>query len=140
MKKCSTNPDFKLLEFTENPQRENIYDLVSTSANFDKFRYFRLQEPRADYLIRLGAKYIIENWEGGVKILHTGLIPIGKENYYFGDYTEYRKGKKINSLMLVYKHPTENRFKIWFFNGFNKKSILMKLEFLQQFVNGLVNI
>lgn len=138
MKKCSNQPDFKLLVFTENPNRKNIYDLTP-SANFTKFRYFRLEKPKQPYLIQRGAEYVCENWEYGVKILHTGLITTGAPGYYFGDFTETVKGKKKTSLMIFRFIPDTSTIQIYYFNHFNKRSIPMKLEFCRNFINNRVH-
>ena len=134
MKKCSNqNPDFKLLEFKENPDRKNIYDL-QTSANFNKFHYFRLENPIQPYLIRQGAKYVCDSWANGVKTLHTGLIGIGTPGYYFGDYIEQVRDKKKTSLMIFRFVPDTSTIQVYFFNQYNKRSIPMKWEFCRNFI------
>ena len=138
MKKCSTKtPDYKLLEFAENPDKKNIYNLIYSSSTFSKFKYFRLETPRQPYLIKLGAKYVCESWYNQVKTLHTGLIPTGTPGYYFGDFVEMIKDKKKTSLMIFRFVPEINNIQLYFFNHFNKKSILMKLQFIQSFVLNL---
>lgn len=138
MKKCSNQtPDFKLLEFKENPGRKNIYDLQTTSATFNKFSYFRIEQPKQPNLIQRGVKYVCETWVNGIKILHTGIIPTGAPGYYFGDFTETIRDKKKNSLMIFRLSPDSSTIQIFFFNHFNKKSIPMKLEFCRNFINQL---
>jgi len=137
MKKCSNQPDYKLLEFKENTDRKNIYDLQTTSANFNKFNYFRLEPPKQPYLLNIGAKYVCESWNNGVKILHTGLINFGISNYYLGDYYEFINGQKKTSLMIFEFIPETNEIKIYYFNHFNKRSIPMKLEFCRNFIKDI---
>jgi len=135
MNKCSKQPDYKLLEFKENPDRKNIYDLQTTSAPFNKFQYFRLEQPKQPYLIQRGVKYVCETWVNGIKILHTGIIPTGAPDYYFGDFTETIKDKKKTSLMIFRLIPDTSTIQIYYFNHFNKRSIPMKLEFCRNFIN-----
>lgn len=135
MKKCSNKqPDFKILEFAENPQRNYIYDLVTSSSTFTKFSYFRLETPIQPYLIRQGAKYVCDSWENGKKILHTGLIPTGIPGYYFGDFAETINDQKKTSLMIFHIIPETTTIKICFFNRFNKRSIITKLQFVRAFI------
>lgn len=139
MKKCSNKqPDFKLLEFAENPQRKNIYDLITSSTNFKKFKYFRLETPKQPYLIKQGAKYVCESWENNAKILHTGLIPANIPGYYIGDFAEITNDKKKTSLMIFRFIPETNKILIYYFNRFNKKSITMKLQFVRAFVHNKI--
>jgi|GEM_PF-1605360 len=139
MKKCSTTPDYKLLEFAENPDKKNIYNLIYSSSTFSKFKYFRLETPRQPYLIKLGAKYVCESWFNQVKTLHTGLIPTGTTGYYFGDFAEMVKDKKKTSLMIFRFISGTNNIQLFYFNHFNKKSIVMKLQFIQLFILNLKN-
>ena len=134
MAKCSTKPDFKLLEFTENPDRRNIYDLQKTTLIFDKFTYFRREEPILPYLIKQGVKYVCESWNSGIKTLHTGLISTGVPGYYFGDFSETIKGAKKTSLMIFQFVPGTSTVQIYFFNHFNKRSIRMKKDFCKSFL------
>lgn len=146
MKKCSNHrPDFKELEFKENPSRKNIFDLQPSSANFNKFNYFRLEEPQKPYLLQRGVKYVCECWDKDIKTLHTGLIPIGERTgertgepcYYFGDHIETVRNKTKSSLMIFRLCPGYDTIKIYYFNHFNKRSILMKLQFCRNFINQL---
>jgi len=126
---CST-PDYKLLLFKPNTARPGIYDLVN-DANFKKFRYFRLETPKADYLKKQGAKHLIEAWDKGIKILHSGLIPFD-ENLYFADYQNRQATGKRISLMIAKIYNAG--ILIIFFNGYNKKSQQMKIDFCRWFI------
>lgn len=82
------------LIFKQNPVRTDIYDL--TGSKFNQFSFVRLSEPRSEFLIRQGARYVIESWSHGQKPLFTGLRSI-QEGLYYGD--TLRNGKR--SLMVV---------------------------------------
>lgn len=123
-------PEYRILEFTENPQRKNIYDLNIEMTKFSKFRYFRLQTPRQSYLINQGAKFVCESWEQGEKILHTGLISTGIDHYYFGDFLDNKK----TCLMIFHFIPETSIVLIYYFNGYNKKSLSMKRQFCREFI------
>jgi len=141
MKKCSNQPpDYKFLEFEENPARKNIYDLQTTSTTFKKFRYFRLEQPKQPYLLRMNVKYVCESWQNNYKTLHTGLIPTGIKGFYFGDHIEVCKDKKKSSLIIFRLNPENNIIQLYYFNHFNKRSVIMKLEFCRNFIikKGLV--
>jgi len=126
---CST-PDYKLLLFKPNTARPGIYDLVN-DANFKKFRYFRLETPKKEYLIKQGAKYVLESWENRTKTLHSGLIHV-EENIYIGDYQHRPEANKKTSLMIVKMY--DSGIMIVFFNGYNKKSKQMKFDFCKWFL------
>lgn len=130
-------PDCFVLEFKENENRRDTFDLNFTSTTFTKFKYFRLEQPKKDYLIKQGAKYVCQSWTKDNKSLHTGLIPIGIENYYFGDHTERRNGKKINSIMLFYFVPDTNTIRVYYFNQYSKTSIRMKMQFCRDYISNI---
>ena len=76
-------PDYQRLVFIKNENRkDNLFDLLP-SYNFNKFKYFRLSEPKNDRFIKQGAKYIIESWSERVKTLFTGLIPLNDNFFNF---------------------------------------------------------
>ena len=131
-KRSNFIPDYKIIEFVENPKRENIFDLYVSSDTFSKFKYFRIENPIQSYLIDKGVKFVCESWENGVKILHTGLIPINNNGFYLGDYTEIIRGNKNTSLIIF--EILQNKIKLYFFNSFNKKSLKMKIEFAKNFI------
>ena len=137
MKRNSKQPDCKVLEFAPNQQLNNIYDLITTSTNFNKFKYFRLEKPLQPYLLQQGVKYVCESWEHNVKTLHTGLIPTGNPGYFVGDFVEFIKGVKKNSLIIFKITPEKEIIYLYFFNHFNKKSIRLKLNFARVFINDL---
>ncbi len=140
MKNCSNHkPDCKILNFSENSTRKNIYNLIQKeNVPFNKFNFFRLETPRSKYLHDKGVKYVLESWENGLKILHTGLIETGIKNYYVGDYVEIIKDVKKTSLMIVFLDPETSAIKIYFFNQYNKKSLLMKLQFCKSYINSFI--
>jgi len=55
--------------------------------------FVQITEPRAEYLKKNGAKYVIESWSGNDKILFTGLIPFAQSQFY-GDYKNPYTGKR----------------------------------------------
>jgi hypothetical protein len=135
MKNCSNHaPDCIRLQFEENPNRKNIFDLKTASRNFNRFSYFRLQKPKKSYLINQGAKFVCESWTKNTKIFHTGLIQTAIENYYFGDFAESYNGKKKSSLMIFHYLPETSTIEIYFFNQYNKKSVSMKHQFCRDYI------
>ena len=138
MKRSSKQPDFIKLVFAENNQRSNIYDLIYSTKEFKKFKYFRLETPQKEYLIKQGAKYVCESWKfDGTKILHTGLLTTGYTGYYVGDFMEVVKEKKKVSLIIFHTIPENKTFELYFFNHFNKRSVRLKFDFVRGFINGL---
>ena len=119
-------PEYKELVFKQNEDRVDIYDLQNT--NFRKFKYFRISEPRIKFLIRQGAKYIIESWVNNEKVLFTGLIPFNK-SIYFGDHRNPKTGKKS----FIIAEINDKLVKIFYFNSFslypNKR-----LDFIRSFL------
>lgn len=93
-------PKHRELIFKQNPACSDIYDL--TGSKFNQFSFIRLSEPRSDFLLRQGAKYVLESWSHGQKPLFTGLRSIG-EGFYYGD--SLHNGKR--SLMVVKMNPGE---------------------------------
>ena len=120
-------PDYKELIFKQNESRKDIYDLQNT--NFSKFKYFRLSVPRVEFLKKQGAKYIIESWINGKKVLFTGLIPFN-QLIYFGDHKNTNTGKK-SFIIAMYK---DKEIKMYYFNSFSlypKKRLAFIKNFLQ---------
>jgi hypothetical protein len=96
----TTIPKSRELVFKQNQSRSDIYDLIG--SRFHGFTFLRLSEPRSEFLIRQGAKYVIESWDHGQKPLFSGLRPI-KEGLYYGD--RFANGKR--SLLIVRIQPHE---------------------------------
>jgi hypothetical protein len=131
-------PDYKALEFTENPNRKGTYDLQPNQYGFTKFKYFMLQEPKQSYLIEQGAKHVCESWEHGKKTLHTGLIHTDIENYYFGDYREPYKGKFRSSIIIFHLVPKTTVIRLYYFNHYSKKSKALTVNFCKDFIKTIV--
>lgn len=93
-------PQSRELVFKENPARPDIYDL--TGSRFKGFTFIRLSQPRSEFLIRQGAKWVIESWDHGQKPLFSGLRLI-REGLYYGDYFHNCK----RALMIVRMNPGE---------------------------------
>ncbi len=119
-------PEYKELTFIKNKNRIDIYDLQN--SNFRKFKYFRISEPRVPFLIKQGAKWIIESWDKGEKVLFTGLIPFNK-SIYFGDHRNTTTGKKS----FIIANIQDKEIKLFYFNSFslypNKR-----LDFIRNFL------
>ena len=93
---ATNTPDFRQFVFIQNEKRADIYDLQGEPGP-RMFHYFRISTPRKPFLIKQGAKYVIESWQGHEKTSFTGLIPVGLNGYYFGDLllkTTKNNGKK----------------------------------------------
>jgi hypothetical protein len=95
-----TIPKHLKLVFKQNPGRSDIYDLTGTK--FNQFSFVRLSAPRSEFLIRQGAKYVLESWSHGHKPLFTGLRQF-QDRLYYGDHMH--NGKR--SLMIVEMNPGE---------------------------------
>lgn len=122
-------PGYKELIFVKNENRIDIYDLQN--SNFRKFKYFRLSEPRVSFLIKQGAKYVIESWDKGEKVLFTGLIPFN-QYIYFGDHKNTKTGRK--SLIVV--NIKDKEVKLYYFNNFSLK-VSKRLVFINNFLKHL---
>ncbi len=106
------------LIFKQNPVRTDIYDL--TGSKFNQFSFVRLSEPRSEFLIRQGSRYVLESWSHGQKPLFTGLRSI-QEGLYYGD--TFRNGKR--SLMVVKFNPGE--LYIYLFKAYPRGKRLFQL-------------
>jgi hypothetical protein len=111
-------PKNRELTFKQNQTRPDIYDL--TDSRFHGFTFIRLSEPRSEFLIRQGAKYVIESWSHDQKPLFSGLRPI-KEGFYYGD--RFAKGKR--SLMVV--KLDHGQIKIFLFNSYPRQKKLNQI-------------
>jgi len=95
-----TIPKSKELTFKESANRSDIYD--QTGSHFKGFTFVKLSEPRSIFLIKQGARYVIESWDPGFKSLFTGLR-LFSIDWYYSDYL--RDGKR--ALMIVKLIPGE---------------------------------
>jgi hypothetical protein len=111
-------PKSRELIFKQNQTRPDIYDL--TESRFHGFTFIRVSEPRSEFLIRQGAKYVIESWDHGQKPLFSGLRLI-KEDFYYGD--RLTNGKR--SLMVVKIDP--GLIKIFLFNSYPRQKKLSQI-------------
>ena len=124
-------PDFETLIFKANEHRTGIFDLIDNNE-FDKFKFFRLEKPRTNRLQSIGVVHVIESWDNGKKILHSGLIPI-HDNFFVGDFVNLITPSKP-SLMLI-KIIDNQEICIWFFNSYSKYSHSLKIKFCLDFIN-----
>ncbi len=132
MKKSSKIPDSRLLIFAVNHARPGIFDLQN-EPSFTKFTYFRLERPKAEFLIHQGARYVLESWKDGKKNLFTGLIPSQVPGWYYGDHLGI-------SLLICHLEPEGMELKyieMYYFNAFNKHSARIKNSFCLKFIKEL---
>lgn len=111
-------PKSRELVFKQNSSRSDIYDLIG--SRFHGFTFVRLSEPRSEFLIRQGAKYVIESWDHEQKPLFSGLRPI-KEGLYYGD--RLNKGKR--SLMVIKIDPEQ--IKVHLFSSYPRQKKLFEI-------------
>lgn len=95
-----TIPKSRELVFKQSATRSDVYD--QTGSSFKGFSFIRLSEPRSTFLIKQGAKYVIESWDHGLKPLFTGLR-LFADGLYYGDHLN--AGKR--ALMIVKMNPGE---------------------------------
>jgi len=69
--------------FKRNPARPDVYDLLE-GVKFP-FSYCRVSTPRAEWLIRQGASWVLESWVQNQKAVFTGLRPLSIPGHYKGD-------------------------------------------------------
>lgn len=131
-------PNTTMLVFRENPQKKGFYDLQPNHNGFNKFKYFHLQYPKTDRLKRTGAKYVIDSWLNREKILHTSLLPLNQKSFYMGDFTEIIEGVNKRSLFVLWYRPDNLTIYIYWFNHFDKKSLKMRLNFCNEYINRLI--
>ena len=104
-----TIPKSRELLFKQSATRSDIYDQIG--SKFKGFSFIRLSEPRSIFLIKQGAKWVIESWDHGAKPLFTGLR-LFADGLYYGDHLN--AGKRV--LMIVKMNPGElvvNLFKTY---------------------------
>lgn len=96
-------PNFWQYVYLQSSKRTDIYDLQAVEQNPKIFTYFRLSTSRKPFLIKQGAKYVIESWKGATKTSFTGLIKTLNENWYLGDLVLLEPEKQpLRSFLLVY--------------------------------------
>lgn len=103
----TNTPDFKQFVFVQNEKRNDIYDLQGEPDPLI-FHYFRLSKPRKPFLIKQGARYVIESWSGHEKTSFTGLIPAINDTWYFGDLLLKRLNKTPAKSFLIAKFNQNN--------------------------------
>lgn len=105
-------PDYKKLIFVKNENRPDIYDLQN--SGFNKFTFIKLSDPKADFLIQQGAKYVIESWKNSQKVLFTGLKPIHGKIFH-GNHKE--PGSEKKSMLFATISP--EKIVMYYFNHFS---------------------
>ena len=123
-KKCLTTATKGV--FIQHTIHTDIFDLMSESDANLPFSYFRRSLPIQPYLIAQGAKYVVESHKGIAKVLHTGLKPTKVNGIYSGDM--YNVLSKVRSLLLFCAEPTENKYTVYLFEGYNPRSLTKVLN------------
>ena len=123
-KKCLTTATKGV--FIQNANHKDIFDLIPESGANLPFSYFRISLPIQPYLIAQGAKYVVESHKCNVKALHTGLKSTNENGIYSGDM--YNVLSKVRSLLLFCAEPTENKYTVYLFEGYNPRSLTKVLK------------
>ncbi|MCB9001677.1 MAG: hypothetical protein H6537_06870 [Bacteroidales bacterium] len=97
---ATNTPEHKKFVFVQNEKRNDIYDLKG-EPDSRLFHYFRISTPRKPFLIKQGARFVIESWSGHEKTSFTGLIPIKIEGWYYGDLLLKRANKQPAKSFLI---------------------------------------
>ena len=71
--KTINTPDYLQFVFVQNEKRPDIYDLQGKPENV-VFTFFRLSTPRQSFLIKQGAKYVLESWKENIKLVLQALF------------------------------------------------------------------
>lgn len=129
--KTTNTPKYKEFVFIQNEKRPDIYDLQG-ETDPRIFHYFRISEPRQPFLIKQGAKYVIESWRGKEKTSFTGLVPIAIQGYYFGDLILKTTPKQPKKSLLITRHKG-NSITIYLFPRFTLYPV-KRLSFCRQFI------
>ena len=127
----TNTPDFRKFVFIKNEKRSDIYDLQG-EPDSRMFHYFRISSPRKPFLIKQGAKYVIESWSGHDKTSFTGLIPIGLNGYFFGDLLLKKQGVSCKKSLII-ANVQDNTIILFLFPSFTLYPA-KRLEFCRQFV------
>ena len=122
-------PEARILTFRRNDKRKDIFDLEK--GKFRMFRYFRFSEPLADYLKKQGAEYVIESWEKGEKILHTGLKYFGR-GWYYGNHKKTTNSKRS---LLILKFLEKDLIEVHYFNEFDKYRDSLRRSVIDTYLN-----
>lgn len=131
MKTTNIAPDFRQFVFIQNEKRADIFDLQG-EPDPRMFHYFRISEPRKPFLIKQGAKYVIESWKGHEKTSFTGLVPVGMVGYYFGDLLLKTATKQPKKSLIIAHHRGET-IEIYLFPSFTQYPT-KRLVFCRQFI------
>lgn len=123
-KKCLTATAKKGV-FIQNATHRDIFEVSPESGSNLPFNWFRVSLPIQPYLIAQGAKYVADSNEG-MKVLHTGLKPTNVNRIYSGDM--YNVLTKVRSLLLFCADPTENKYTVYLFDGYNPRSLTKVLN------------
>ena len=129
--KTINTPDYLQFVFVQNEKRPDIYDLQGKPENV-VFTFFRLSTPRQSFLIKQGAKYVLESWKENIKVSFTGLISANIQNWYWGDIILKRPEKDPCKSFLMVEIKDKQVF-IYIFPDFTIYPNL-RLRFCAQFI------
>lgn len=113
--KTGKHPDFKHLIFNLNPET-HWYQMTRGELGFVKVPgELQIQVTQRTEQIR--AEILIQSrMVNGKRPFFTGLLKTGFENWYFGDYCEFKHGIKKNSFILFHFRGDHTAFEMFFFN------------------------
>lgn len=112
--------------FHRNAIHPDIYDLQTISGGKIPFSYFRVEEPREQYLIDQGAVKVAESFNKGVKILHTGLRRTSNEMIFAGNL--YNPVNRKRSLLLFRCDPITHTITVYLYPDRNPRNINKLVE------------
>lgn len=112
--------------YQQNESHPDNYDLIENPGAKIPFSYFRIEEPRKQYLIDQGALKIAESHHNGVKVLHTGLRRTSDNMTFAGNL--YNPKNQKRSLLLFRCDPHTHTITIYLFPNRNPRNINKYVE------------
>lgn len=106
-----------------NPEIYDAWDVPDSS----ELSYLRLSHPRADYLTKQGARFVLESWKEKSKYFFTGLVQI-RSGWYAGD----AKGPTGKRFMLEVHIPNDLCEIIMYAYPFDLSSIGKRVKYLSK--------
>ena len=128
----NTHPDYRQFVFIQNEKRADIYDLQG-DPDPRIFHYFRISTPRKPFLIKQGAKWVIESWKGHEKTSFTGLVPVGIDGFYFGDLL-LKTREKTHKKSLIIANVEGDTITIFLFPAYTLYPS-KRLDFCRNFIS-----
>lgn len=116
--------------FTENPLRASYYDISGSREKFP-FTWFKISIPQNKFLINQGADRVAESYQGGKKILFTGMRRAWLTLWWVGNIFDNNK----RNLILFRFHKENRSFDVYLFMGFYPASEMKRNEFIRLFMH-----